>query len=172
MHKQAISVTVSNAEPETGFVAGMPTSPTTSISRTEVLAAPRRVPKAMSYKAEVGVPTAIAEGAREMVDQLERKFGEAFLRGFLEEMEKDADLYASFQRWLGKTPSVKRPTSPLQAAIQAPKASIKTRLEGVKPMITRPQPMRGPEPGAEFARFEPRIRQIERAREKMPVPTY
>lgn len=172
MRKQAISVTVSNAEPETQFIAGMPTSPTTSISRTEVLAAPRRIPRAMSYKAEVGVPTAIAEGAREMVDQLERKFGEAFLRGFLDEIEKDAGLHDSFLRWLGKTPSVKRPASPLQAALQAPKASIKTRLEGVKPMISYPQSLRGPEPGAEFARFEPRIRRIERAREKMPVPTY
>ena len=145
MHKQAISATVSNLEPETGFIAGMPTSPTTAISRTEVLAIPRRVPKTMSLKTEGGVPTAISEGAREMVDQLERKFGEAFLRGFMDEIEKDAGLHDSFLRWLGKTPQAAAELSPLQKAIRAPKASIKTRLEGVKPMITKRPFLTGPE---------------------------
>jgi len=169
VRKAGISVTLSNVEPEVQFLAGFPTSPTTAISRPEVLAIPRRVPKTMSLLTEGGVPAAISEGGREMVEQLERKFGEAFFRGFTDELGKEAQLGWIKSLVGGGAKIAPRPIPPLQAAV---KSRLKTRLEGVKPVIAQPRPIKGPEPGAEFAHFEPSIRRIERARGRTAVPAY
>lgn len=114
MKKLAISVTT-NIEPETGFIAGFPQSPGGAIARPETMAIPRRVPKTMSLKTEGGISTAIAEGASQMVSDLERKFGSAFIRGFLYELGKEG----------------------------SPKAlrQIKARLSAVKPQLTYQRPM-------------------------------
>lgn len=79
-----------------------------------------------------------------MIDQLERKFGSDFVRGFMDELEKDADLKSRVLGWIGKQPPTQpSPISPLQSAL-AKRREVSTRLEGVKPVITRPAPMRGP----------------------------
>lgn len=143
MRKSAISVTVSNAEPEVQFLAGMPTSPTAAIARPEVLAIPRRVPKTMSLKTEGSVPEAIAEGGREMVSQLERKFGEAFFRGFLDELEK----MAGYQIQTGISPLQKgirllkqRPFKLPPTSAERLESAVKLR-EGEGARALRPSPL-------------------------------
>jgi len=138
MLKKAISVTT-NAEPETQFVAGMPTSPAASLARTEVLAVPRRVPKTMAFKTEGGIATAIAEGASQQVDNLSRKFGSAFIRGMLSELQKGAH-YGLTVGSAGKT-----------VAQHAPRLAGKTALEpgirrlGVRAMSMLPSRLTAPQ---------------------------
>lgn len=150
MDKSAISVTVSNAEPEVRFLAGMPESSPTAISRPEVLAIPRRVPKTMSLKSEGGVPEAIAEGGREMVDQLERKFGEAFVRGFMDELEKSAagnqylgDLVKKFrqQKQMGQIFKKPRVESTVSSAVSSA-VSSPVKVENVARYLERPRALR------------------------------
>lgn len=146
--KRAISVTT-NIEPETGFVAGFPTSPRTAIARTEVLAIPRRTPKTVSLMTSGSVPTAISEGARQEVDNLERKFGsDPFLQGFLDELDGVLEKDATFKAWLyGMIPGLK------------PKIlSMKERP------ISISRPIKPPEPGAVFARMDPMVSKLEARR--------
>lgn len=153
--KLAISVTT-NIEPETNFIAGFPTTPRQAISRgqsravarPEILTSPRRTPKTMSLNTEGSVPLAIAEGAREQVDQLSRKFGadQAFIRGFLFELEKEAG-----------------PLDWVRARLR-PKAKILSMRVHEKPIAMSQSIKPSIEPGAEFARMDPTIKKLEARR--------
>lgn len=101
LNKEAIATT-GPAEQGTDFVGGMPASPSVT---HEALGPLRRFPKTMIARQEAGVPSAISEGAREMVEQLERKFG-SFMSGFVSEL-KSAGLTDIVRRQVhAKRPSV------------------------------------------------------------------
>lgn len=152
IRKLAISVTT-NIEPEVNWVAGFPTSPRAAIARTEVLAMPRRGGKTVSLMTEGTVPLAIAEGAREEVEQLSRKFGadSAFIAGLAYELDSSLEKEA-FMKWL--------------RARLKPKAEIVSMRVHEKPIAMSQPIRRSVEPGAEYARLEPRIRAIEARRAK------
>lgn len=130
LRKDAIAV-IGPAEQGTDVIAGMPAGP--SVPR-ETLGIVKRSPKTLAFKTEGGVPTAIAEGAREMVDQLERKFGsDPFMAGFIYEIklaaEKDAGVMDALKRFFGggKPPSPP-PVAPLQTM-------VRHRAESMKPTV-------------------------------------
>jgi hypothetical protein len=149
IRKLAISVTT-NIGPETGFVAGFPVSPPQAITRGEVLAVPRRMPKTLSLKTEGTVPLAIAEGAREEVEALSRKFGadQAFIQGFLFEINKDAGALD----WI-------------RARLSKPKAEILTMNVREK-AIPMSQPI-SPAAGSDaYTKMDPVIKKLEARRAK------
>lgn len=155
IRKLAISVTT-RLEPESTFIAGFPVSPSQAVSKgrlrpsvgPEILTSPRRMPKTLSLNTEGTVPIAIAEGAREQVEQLSRKFGadEAFIRGFLFELEKEAG-----------------PLDWVRARLR-PKAKILSMKVHEKPIPMSQSIKPSIEPGAEFARMDPTIRKLEARR--------
>ncbi len=117
LRKSAIA-TMGPAEQGTDFVGGMPAGP--SVTR-EALGPVRRLPKTMAARQEAGVPSAISENSRAVVDDLERKFG-AFLAGFTSEL-KSAGLADVVRRQVhAKRPSIVQGSGITREKLKSPVA--------------------------------------------------
>lgn len=81
----------------------------------------RRFPKTMAARQEAGVPSAISENSRAMVDDLERKFG-SFMAGFAHEL-KSAGLADMVKRQVyAKRPSIVQGSGITREKLKSPVA--------------------------------------------------
>lgn len=147
MNKKAIT-SFSTIEPESNFIAGMPNSPQGAGPGGTLTAAAsvqkvKMFPGTTASKGEAGMSDVIAEGANEMVAQLERKFGSShpFVMGFVSELQKDAGIGEFFKKMM---PAVAKKVVPeatlLQRGVNRLNA-VKERTSTFKPQLAIKTPM-------------------------------
>jgi hypothetical protein len=140
MRKSAIT-SFSAIEPESNVVAGMPASPQGGGLSKEVFAIQKvkAFPGTTATKGEAGMSDAVAENSRQMLSELERKFGSdhPFVAGFVYELQKEA-APAWLMKLVGSQKREAIPKTQLQQGISKLRAHVESR---VKPQLTTKTPM-------------------------------